>query len=167
MRKSSARPHQFLNRRGADGNTVTVSAGLCAISGEGSLHVTFADLADLVIETAGRTPAQIAADLLENGANGIPKWQSYVLGLDVTALPYADIAAGANPDTVEVSLGGVVVNESAGATVTYRVYEVDDLADFADGGTESQVFEPAETVTVPTSDSGAKFFRIKITIDLP
>ena len=150
-----------------DGNTVTVSAGLCAISGEGSLHVTFADLADLVIETSGLTPAQIAADLLENGANGIPKWQSYVLGLDVTALPYADIAAGANPDTVEVSLGGVVVNESAGATVTYRVYEVDDLADFADGGTESEAFEPTETVTVPTSGSDAKFFRIKITIDLP
>ena len=150
-----------------DGNTVIVSAGLCAIAGEGSIRVTFADLAAVGINPAGRTPAQIAADLLEKGANGIPKWQSYVLGLGTAALPYADIAAGANPGTVEVSLGGVVVNESAGATVTYRVYEVEDLADFQKGGTESKAFGPAEKLLVPTSGSDAKFFRIKISIDLP
>lgn len=150
-----------------EGNTVIVSAGLCAIAGKGSICVTFADLAAVGINPAGRTPAQIAADLLEKGANGIPKWQSYVLGLDAAAQPYADIAAGANPGTVEVSLGGVVVNESAGATVTYRVYEVEDLADFQDGGTESKAFAPTEKYLVPTSDSDSKLFRIKISIDLP
>ena len=150
-----------------DGNTVVVSAGLCAVAGKGSIRVTFADLAAVGINPAGRTPAQIAADLLEKGANGIPKWQSYVLGLGAAAQPYADIATGADPGTVEVSLGGVVVNESAGATVTYRVYEVEDLADFQYGGTESKAFAPTEKLLVPTSDSDSKFFRIKISIDLP
>ena len=155
---------------GVQGHSVVISAGLCRIAGEGSLYVTFPHLEDLGIATAGRTPAQIAADLLANGANGIPKWQSYVLGLDVTdatALPYADIATGANPDTVEVSLGGVSINELAGATITYRVYGVENLADFPDSATESEATEPDEAVSVSTSDSSTKFFRLKVTIDLP
>ncbi len=153
-----------------DGNTVTVSAGLCTIAGEGTLHVTLADLSAIGIATAGRTSAQIAADLLENGANGIPKWQSYVLGLDATvatALPYANIATGTVEDTVEVSLGGVEVNVSAGATVTYRVYEVENLADFPDGGTESEATAPDEKVSASTSDAYTKFFRLKVFIDVP
>ena len=151
-----------------DGNTVVISAGLCYLGSAGALHVTFADLAAVGVETAGRTPSQIAEDLKADGANGIPKWQSYVLGLDTTvatALPYADIAK--DGEMVEVSLGGVEVNESSGATVTYRVYEVEELADFPDGGIESEAVDPDETVLVPTSDSDAKFFRIKITIELP
>ena len=150
-----------------DGDAVTVSAGLCFLGSAGTIRVTFADLSAIGIRTAGQTPAQIAEDLRSNGANGIPKWQSYVLGLETTvptALPYADIAAGTAPDTVEVSLGGVEVNESAGATVTYRVYEVEDLADFPDGGIESEAIGSDEKLAVSTSDSDAKFFRVKITI---
>ena len=152
-----------------DGNSVVVSAGLCTLAGEGSLYVTFTDLAAIGIATVGRTPAQIAADLLENGANGIPKWENYVLGLDATlatALPYANIAAGTTANTVDVSLGGVTINELAGATVTYKVVAVEDLADFSNGGTESEATEPDETVSVSTADSDAKFFRIRITIDI-
>ncbi len=151
-----------------DGDTVTISAGLCFLGSAGTIRVTFADLSAIGIATAGQTPAQIAEDLRSNGANGIPKWQSYVLGLDTTvatALPYADIAM--DGDVVEVSLGGVEVNESAGATVTYRVYEVEDLADFPDGGIESEAIDLDEKLAVPTSDSDAKFFRIKVSIDLP
>jgi hypothetical protein len=159
-----------LNGVEVQGNSVVVSAGLCTIAGEGSLYVTFPNLDGLGIATAGRTPAQIAADLLSDGANGIPKWQSYVLGLDATvatALPYANIATGTVEDTVEVSLGGVEVNVSAGATVTYRVYEVENLADFPDGGTESEATAPDEKVSASTSDAYTKFFRLKVFIDVP
>ena len=152
------------------GNSVVVSAGLCNVGSTDTLYVTFPKLNAIGIETEGRTPAQIAADLQSDGANGIPKWQNYVLGLDVTdatALPYANIAAGESPDTVKVSLGGVEVNELAGATVTYRVYGVENLADFANGATESEATEPGDPVSVSTSDSGTKFFRLKVTIDLP
>ena len=155
-----------------DGNSVIVSAGLCTLSNVGNIFVNFTDLAGIGIVTAGRTPAQIAAALLENGANGIPKWESYVLGLDArvaTARPYADIAAGTAENTVAVSLGGVTVNESAGATVTYRVYEVEDLADFASVGLESESAStaPGVPVSFTTPDSNAKFFRVKVFIDVP
>lgn len=128
-----------------------------------------AGLSPVVLLVPITTPAQLAADLQAVGANGLPKWQSYVLGLDATvatAQPYADIATGTAENTVEVSLGGVEVNESAGATVTYRVYAVEDLADFPNGGSESEAAEPDEAVSFSTADSGAKFFRIKIAIDL-
>ena len=71
--------------------------------------------------------------------------------------------------TRTVSLGGVVVNESAGATVTYRVYEVENLADFASDGLESESASTAPDAPVPytTSDSNAKFFRVKVYIDVP
>ena len=152
------------------GNSIIVRAGLCAIAGEGSLYVTFPNLDAIGVATAGRTPAQIAADLQSDGANGIPKWQNYVLGLDVTdatAQPFANIAVGVAENTVEVSLGGVTVNKAAGATVTYTVVAVEDLADFRDGGTESEATEPDDPVPFSTVDSGTKFFRIEIAIDLP
>lgn len=128
-----------------------------------------AGLSPVVLLVPITTPSQLAADLQEVGANGLPKWQSYVLGLDATvatAQPYADIATGTAENAVEVSLGGVEVNESAGATVTYRVYAVEDLADFPNGGSESEAAEPDEAVSFSTADTDAKFFRIKIAIDL-
>ena len=154
------------------GNSVIVSAGICTLAGVGTLQVNFTDLESIGVATAGRTPAQIAADLLENGANGIPKWESYVLGLDardVIARPWADIAAGTAANTVAVSLGGVTVNESAGAMVTYKVYEVDDLADFANPNRESESAStaPNAPVSFSTNDSDVKFFRIKVSIAVP
>ena len=151
-----------------DGNTVIVSAGLSTIANEGSLYVTFADLSNLGIATAGRSPAQIAADLRANGANGIPKWQSYVLGLDVTdatALPLANIALGAADDTVSVSLEGVEVNESARASVSYQVFEVKDLSD-SDQDVAIGDPAPGVPISVEMDGSGSQLFRLKVIIQL-
>ena len=150
-----------------DGDTVVVSAGLSAIAGEGKLRITFGDLAGLGIATAGRTPAQIAADLLATGANGIPKWQSYVLGLDASdpdARPLADIALGDADDSVEVSARGVTVNEAAGATVRYRVYEVRNLSDPEQDVLASE--SAVSSVELDMDGSGAQFFRIEVRISL-
>ena len=151
-----------------DGNTVVISAGLCFLGSTGTIRVTFADLAAIGIETDGRTPTQIAADLLAVGANGLPKWQSYVLGLDVTdatALPYADIALGDTDDEVSLSLRGVSVNESAGATVSYQVYEAKDLSDPEQDVAVGNPAASGEPVAVEMDGSGAQFFRLKVIIE--
>ena len=151
-----------------EGNSVVVSAGLCFLGeGTGSLRVTFTDLAGVGVATAGKTPEQIAAALLETGANGIPKWQSYVLGLAPSALPFADIAVDSAADTVTVSPGGVQINETAGATVTYQVVEVKDLSDSSKDELVAESTAPATPSPFAMDGSGAQFFRIRISITLP
>ena len=150
------------------GDSIVVSAGICAVPGAGTLRVNFTDLAGIGVATAGRTPAQIAADLAANGANGIPRWQSYVLGLDATdatALPYADITVNGN--TVVVSDCGVTVNDEAGATVTCQVIEVKDLSDPSQDEPAGEPFAPGEPAGLPMDGSGSQFFRIRITITVP
>ena len=149
------------------GNSVVVSAGFSILPGVGTLHVNFGDLSAVGIETANRTPAQIAADLLTLGDNGIPKWQSYVLGLDTASLPYATISMDATSGNAVVSLGGVEVNKSAGATVTYQVYEVADLADSDQDDPIGNPEQPEVDVPVAANTSPAKFFRLKVFIDVP
>ena len=149
-----------------DGNIVVISVGLCAIAGEGALRVTFANLARVGIETEGRTPAQIAEDLRADGANGIPKWQSYVLGLNATALPFANIAMGPADNEVSLSLGGVSVNESSGATVSYQAYAVRDLSDAEQDEAVGSPAAPGEPVVLPADGSGAQLFRLRVSLEL-
>ena len=151
-----------------EGDTVVVDSGPCVLAGEGTLRVTFGKLASVGVATAGRTPAQIAADLAADGANGIPRWQSLVLGLDAgdpNSLPYADIAV--DGDTVVVSEGGVIVDENVGATVTYQVVEVPDLANPAAVTPVGEPAAPGEPVPLPMGVAASRFFRIKILITLP
>jgi hypothetical protein len=114
-----------------DGNVV-VSSGFSSIPNAGKINISLAQVAALGVTTAGRSPAQIAEALAANGANGIPIWESYVLGLDPTksdAKPKAMIVM--NGDQVELALVGIDVNEAAGATVSYKVYKSADLSDLA------------------------------------
>ena len=151
-----------------EGNTVVVSAGLCAIAGAGTLRVNFGDLARIGIATAGRTPAQIAAALLETGANGIPKWQSYVLGLnpaDASSLPLTTISL--DDGEIAVSTAGIDVNEDSGATVTYRVYEVKDLSDPSKDESLEESTAPDDPAPIAMDGSDSRFFRIRVSIDLP
>ena len=120
--------------------------------------------------TAGRTAPQIAAALEETGANGIPKWESYVLGLDpgnLTSLPLADIAVDGTPDTVSLSAKGVTVRESSGAAVTYQAYRVTDLGGRTEDepiGDEKEIGEP---VVIDMDNALSGFFRIRVTVRLP
>ncbi|MBQ6102933.1 MAG: hypothetical protein IJL06_04605, partial [Kiritimatiellae bacterium] len=153
-----------------EGSSVVVTAGPVAIAGEGTLRVTFGKLASVGVATADRTPAQIAADLAAAGANGIPRWQSLVLGLDAAdpdARPLADIAMDSASGTVSVSDAGLAVDESTGATVTYRVYEIPDLADPSADIPVGDPAAPGEPVALPRGDAAARFFRIQVRIALP
>ena len=151
-------------------SSVVVTAGPVAIAGEGTLRVTFPKLDSVGVATAGRTPAQIAADLAAAGANGIPRWQSLVLGLDAAdpdALPLADIAVDSASGTVSVSDAGLAVDESTGATVTYQVREIPDLADPSADVPVGDPAAPGEPVALPMGDAAARFFRIQVRIALP
>ena len=112
-----------------------------------------------------RTAASILA---ADGVNGIPRWQSLVLGLDAgdpNSLPHADIAV--DGASVVVSEGGVTVDEDVGATVTYQVVEVPDLAEPT---AVTPVGEPAvsgEPVPLPMGEAASRFFRIKVLITTP
>ena len=109
---------------------VVVSSGYSKVSGEGRVNIDFAALQGLGISTANKAPAEIAAALQAKGANGLEKWESYVLGLDpadATAKPKATIALDGGK--VELSLVGVNVTAASGATVTYKVRKAAELAD--------------------------------------
>ncbi len=150
------------------GGSVVVDSGPVVLAGEGTVRVTFATLASIGIATAGLTPAELAAALAETGANGIPKWQSYVLGLDTTdpdALPVADIAAPGD-GVVAVSARGIEVNEAAGATVTYQVYEIPELSNPGVDAAVGAPAAPGTPVELQAGSASSRFFRIKVKIDL-
>lgn len=151
-------------------SSVVVTAGPVAIVGEGTLRVTFGKLESVGVATAGRTPAQIAADLAADGANGIPRWQSLVLGLDATdpdARPLADIAMDSASGAMSVSDAGLAVDESTGATVTYQVREIPDLADSSADVPVGDPASPGTPVALPMGDAASRFFRIQVRIALP
>ena len=152
------------------GGTVVVDSGPVALAGEGTIRVSFANLANIGVATAGLSPNELAAALAEDGANGIPKWQSYVLGLDTTdpdALPFADIAIVDADNTVEVSARGMNVNEASGATVTYRVYEIPDLSNPDADTAVGTPATPGTPIELPEGNATSRFFRIKVSIAIP
>ena len=153
-----------------DGNAVIVSAGVSVIDGVGRLNVNFAGLAGVGVETAGRSPTQIAAALKEVGANGLARWQSYVLGLDAAdpaARPRAEIAVDSLAEEALLSLGGVIVSGTTGASVSFRVYEVKDLSDPSKDVAVGSEAAPGETVSVDMERTGTKLFRIRVRIEIP
>ena len=150
-----------------DGNTVVVDSGPVAITGQGSLRVTLGGLGSIGIETTGLSPAQLAALLAADGENHIPRWQSYVLGLDPTdpaSLPYADIAV--NGTSVSLSAEGMTINDAAGATVMYRAYEVKDLSDPTKDVPVGEPTVPGEPVEIPMGNSSSGFFRLRVVITI-
>ena len=145
---------------------VVVGDGYSAIPGEGKINISLAQAAALGVSTDGKSPAQIASALAENGANGIPLWQSYALGLDpadATAKPKATIAM--NGDTVELRLVGITVNTASGATVTYKAYKSADLADMANAEPASGDKAVDATASVPKGASEDRmFYQLKVDV---
>ena len=148
---------------------IVVQSGYAVVGGDGKINIDFEALQGLGIATANKSPAEIAAALQANGANGIPKWQSYVLGLDPSnpdARPQATIAV--NGGKIELSLFGIEVNDAAGATVTYKVYEVSDLSDTTQVvpvGGDRAVDTPAELDM--DAESASHFYRLGVDIQTP
>ena len=147
-----------------NGNAVEQS-GHTAIPGEGRINISLAQAAALGVATSGKTPAEIASALAADGANGIPLWKSYALGLDPSdpdSRPKAAIAVdGGN---VELSLVGIDVNAASGATVTYKVYRFSDLAyaeEEAVGG-DRAASETAELAKDASERS--MFYRLRVDV---
>ena len=150
-----------------DGNNkVVVSSGYSSIPGEGRVNITLAQAAALGVATANKTPAQIASALAADGANGIPLWKSYVLGLDptdATAQPKATIVM--NDENVELALVGIDVQAGTGATVTYKVYKFADLADAAAAEAIGGDRNVDATASVPKGAAESKmFYRLKVDV---
>jgi hypothetical protein len=147
-----------------DGNVV-VPSGFSSIPNVGKINITLEQAASLGVATAGKSPAQIAEALAANGDNGIPRWESYVLGLDPTkpdAKPKATIVM--NGENVELALVGIDVNEDAGATVTYRVYKFSDLANIEEEPVGGDL-APGATAEIPKDATEPKmFYRLKIDV---
>ena len=144
---------------------VVVESGYSAIPGEGRVSISLTQAAQLGVATEGRTPAQIASALAADGANGIPLWKSYALGLnpaDATARPRAAIAV--NGETVELGLVGIAVNAGSGATVTYRVRRFSDLADI-DEQLVGGAFAAGEKAEIPKADGEDRmFYRLAVDV---
>jgi len=149
-----------------DGNVV-VASGFSSIPNVGRINISLAQVAALGVDTSGKSPAQIAEALAANGENGIPLWESYVLGLDsgdATAKPKASIVM--NGDNVELVLVGIDVNKSAGATVTYKVYKSADLADLENVQPIEGEHAFDELTALPKSVSEPKmFYRLKLDVN--
>ena len=147
---------------------VVVTDGYSAIPGEGKVNISLSQVQSLLGEryTTGMSPAQIASALAENGANGIPLWKSYALGLDpadATAKPKATIALAG--ESVELRLVGITVNVASGATVTYKVYRTADLANMASAEPVGGDRGVSAAAVVQKSASEPKmFYRLKVDV---
>ena len=64
---------------------------------------------------------------------------------------------------VELSLVGIDVNATSGATVTYRVYRFSDLADIADAEPVGGDRAASETAELEKSDR-RMFYRLEINV---
>ena len=142
--------------------------GVCVVEfpNEGRINISLSEVEALGVDPDGKTTSEIAEALAANGVNGIPLWQSYVLGLDpedATSLPQVSITMV--DGIVELRLVGVEVNAMSGATVTYTVYKFANLADKAAAqpvGGEHAAGETAEVQMDASDDS--MFYRIVVDV---
>ena len=142
--------------------------GVCVVEfpNEGRINISLSEVEALGVDPDGKTTSEIAEALAANGVNGIPLWQSYVLGLDpedATSLPQVSITMV--DGIVELRLVGVEVNAMSGATVTYTVYKFANLADKAAAqpvGGEHAAGETAEVQRDASDDS--MFYRIVVDV---
>lgn len=106
-------------------------------------------------------------ELNANGANGIPLWQSYVLGYEkVTAdsKPVVQPEQDASADVVSFSIGNVEVNREAGVPVKYRVNTYanpNDPTPTAEGVFVDESVSKA-TADLPPSNVGVMYYKMEI-----
>lgn len=127
------------------------------------------DVKALIGDTTGLTKEQIAAKLKEEGANGYPIIQSYVLGLNKDSANSKPVVATeqiADTGSVKISLGNVNVKAGTGVTVTYQL-ETADNASFTDSTKGDAQAESSFTAPVPTEDSKVKYYKINILFSNP
>lgn len=120
------------------------------------------------VDTDGRSTAEIMAELNEDGANGIPKIESYVLGLDpkeATSRPVALPVQTSDADKLTLTVGGIDVKEDAGATVKYSVVTADTPEGLAEATPGEKQDTPTFELDLPTS--GVKYYGIRLDLVNP
>ena len=129
------------------------------------LTVTAEDLTAKGISSENAT--SILADLNGKGANGLPRWESLVLGLDPTsetAKPYTAPVQTANGN-IGFTIGNVNTDRyiTSDATVSFEVEEYSDAACTERTATSSVSANAGSTAEVAAPDS-VKYYKIKIKI---
>jgi len=122
------------------------------------------------VVTAGKTTDEIVQALNENGANGISKIESYVLGLDPkveTSVPVVLPVQTSDATKVRVNVGNIAPLPPAvsGAEVRYSI-ETSSTPDFANKKTVGEQQE-SPTFDLPLPASGVMYYRAKIDLVKP
>ena len=125
-------------------------------------------MADNGIAAADDSIKSVAAALTENGANGIPVWQSYCLGLDpqdAASTLLCEAAAG-QPSDGKVNIAAKNLNVPAGLSgVAVTAYLDRKNGDGWDLGVASApVSSGSALLAAPAIESGTSFFRIRVGI---
>ena len=100
-------------------------------------------------------------ELNADGANGLPRWQSYVLGLDPSKAgdkPYLVPIQTAEAGKMDVGLGGTRPGNSA-TGVKYAVVECDAVDGSVDGAAADTAPDATTEETLPGS---VKYYRLKL-----
>lgn len=135
---------------------------LASLSGDTVSYFDIDLTADQLAAAGIETP--VTADKLGAiGANGLPKWQSFVLGLDptvATSKPYIAPIQNNSASEVTFALGGVA--PMTGYKVEYAIKEVSLPTSEVAG--ELTYNNANATVNVAPGDSAVKYYKIKIKI---
>ena len=127
-----------------------------------------------LVEVAGLSTndySSAAAALAGNGVNGLPQWQSIVLGLNPsvkTSKPFVAPVQNADPTKLSFSVGNYVANTNLqGVKAKFQVYEVTSTGVKVESGLNSEAAPISESATIDAGriGTGVKYFKIKITFE--
>jgi len=120
------------------------------------------------IDTTGKSTTDIMAELNEDGENGIPKVESYVLGLDpkvATSIPVAQPVQTSSADKLTLTVGNIDVKEDAGAKVMYSVVTADTPEGLKEATPGEKQDSPTFELDLPVD--GVKYYGIKLDLVKP
>ena len=114
--------------------------------------------------------AEIETALKNTGANGIPVWQSYCLGLnpnEAASVVLCDSAETQPSDgTVKIAAKNLNVPEGlSGVTVKARLYRKKNGGEWEAVGDDVTVSSGTAVLASPTLGEGTSFFQIKVVLD--
>ena len=120
------------------------------------------------------SPESAATFMAADGSNGMPRWQSFVLGLDPQVANDKPLVKSVQNSeagrlSFQLTSGGsstIAVNADAGVAVKYRVNTYSDAAGTSKTvtGTDTDIGNTV-VIDAPTSGDKAKYYRIEIDFD--
>ena len=165
-----------------DGGRLTVEGGNLVYTAPEYFHIKIAEssLSDLEVPLSwvcGNTAVdgassatEIETALKSTGANGIPVWQSYCLGLNpniAASVVLCDSAETQPSDgTVKIAAKNLNVPEGlSGVTVKARLYRRKNGGGWEAVGDDVTVSSGTAVLASPTLGEGTSFFQIRVVLD--